>query len=111
MVVVIILFLVSWYFKAGALDGTDDNYILHGFLITFAAFLTLAVMSFLYQDNPFYKFAEHLFVGVSAAFWMCMGFWTTIVQNLIPRLSTTLADFFEVPQQEGGLELYFTLKL
>jgi len=31
-----------------------------------AAFLTLSIFSFLYKDNPFYKFAEHLMVGVSA---------------------------------------------
>jgi hypothetical protein len=30
-----------------------------------SAFLTLCIFSFLYKDNPFYKFAEHLFVGVS----------------------------------------------
>ena len=30
-----------------------------------AAILTLAVFSFLYRENPFYRFAEHLFVGVS----------------------------------------------
>lgn len=33
-----------------------------------AAGLTLAFFSFLYKDNPFYKFAEHLYVGVSAGF-------------------------------------------
>jgi hypothetical protein len=33
-----------------------------------AAGLTLAIFSFLYKDNPFYKMAEHLYVGVSAAF-------------------------------------------
>lgn len=33
-----------------------------------AAGLTLAIISFLYRDNPAYKFAEHLYVGVSAAF-------------------------------------------
>jgi hypothetical protein len=27
--------------------------------------LTLCIYSFLYKDNPFFKFAEHLFVGVS----------------------------------------------
>ena len=41
------------------------------------AFLTLCILSFLYKDNPFYKFAEHLFIGISAAYWMVMGFWTT----------------------------------
>jgi len=59
---------------------------LKGFYITFGAFLTLCILSFLYKDNPFYKFAEHLFVGVSAAYWMCMGFWTTMIPNLIGRL-------------------------
>ncbi|MEO0230449.1 MAG: hypothetical protein ABIM31_05980 [candidate division WOR-3 bacterium] len=33
-----------------------------------AAFFTLAILSFLYKDNPFYKFAEHFYVGSSAAF-------------------------------------------
>src|SRR5438093_458334 len=31
-------------------------------------FFTLAVLSFLYRDNPIYRFAEHFFVGVAAAF-------------------------------------------
>lgn len=31
-------------------------------------FLSLAILSFLYKDNPFYKFAEHLFVGVSIGY-------------------------------------------
>ncbi|MBM3308181.1 MAG: hypothetical protein FJY74_07640 [Candidatus Eisenbacteria bacterium] len=35
-----------------------------------AGFLTLAILSFLYKDNPFYKFAEHLYVGVSAGYWV-----------------------------------------
>lgn len=33
-----------------------------------AAFLTLSIFSFLYKDNPFYKFAEHLLVGVSMGY-------------------------------------------
>lgn len=31
-------------------------------------FLTLSVFSFLYKDNPFYKIAEHTFVGVGTAY-------------------------------------------
>ena len=34
------------------------------------ALLTLCLYSFLYRDNPFYKFAEHLFVGMSAGYWV-----------------------------------------
>lgn len=33
-----------------------------------AAILTLFIFSFLYKDNPFYRFAEHLFVGVSLGY-------------------------------------------
>ena len=33
--------------------------------IWISALLSLSIMSFLYRDNPFYKFAEHLFVGVA----------------------------------------------
>ena len=54
--------------------------------IWFAAFLTLCIFSFLYRDNPFYKFAESLVVGVSAAYWMVVGFWDVIVPNLLGKL-------------------------
>lgn len=50
------------------------------------AALTLMVFSFLWRDNPFYKFAEHLFVGVSAGYWMVLGFWTTLWPNAVVKL-------------------------
>jgi hypothetical protein len=31
-------------------------------------FLTMCILSFLYGDNPFYKLAEHLFIGVSIGY-------------------------------------------
>jgi len=43
---------------------------LHTFGVWLAAFLTLAIMSFLYKDNVVYKLAEYLYVGVSAGFWL-----------------------------------------
>lgn len=61
-----------------------------GFWTWIAAFLTLCILSFLYDDNPFYKFAEHLFVGVSAAYWMVIGFWSVMVPNLLGRLWPSL---------------------
>ena len=45
-----------------------------------AVFLTLCIFSFLYRDNPFYRFAEHLFVGVSVGY----GIVLSIHQGLIP---------------------------
>ena len=37
-------------------------------IYTLAALLTICVFSFLWKDNPLYKFAEHLVVGVSAGY-------------------------------------------
>jgi len=51
-----------------------------------AAFLTLCIFSFLYGDNPFYKLAEAIFVGASAAYWMVVAFWNVLVPNLFARL-------------------------
>jgi hypothetical protein len=105
--VVVALFVISWIFKASSVSTEMDGYILHGFLVTLAAFLTLAIMSFMYKDNPYYKFAEHLFVGISAAYWMCMGFWSTVVGNLVPRLSEGLSNWFEVPYIESDYNFFF----
>ena len=105
--VVVVLFVLSWVFKAFSLVGEVDNNIVRAFLVTMSAFLTLAIFSFLYKDNPFYKFAEHLFVGVSAAFWMTQAFWSTIVGNLFPRLSEGLSTFFMVPYQSSAWNFTF----
>ncbi len=55
-----------------------------------AAFFTLAVLSFLYADNPFYKVAEAVVIGVSAAYWGCVGFWDAIIPKLVAGLLPTL---------------------
>jgi len=54
---------------------------------TFAAFLTLATFSFLYKDNPFYKFAEHLVVGTSAGYFVIILWHNGLVPNLFRRLA------------------------
>ena len=51
-----------------------------------ASFLTIGIFSYLYKDNPFYKIAEHVFVGVSAAYVAAISFWTQIYPNLLGRL-------------------------
>ncbi len=103
------IFIVSWVSKAGAFSEGQEVDLAEGFLVTLSAFLTLAIMSFLYKDNPYYKFAEHLFVGVSAAYWMCMGFWSTIVGNLFPRLSEGVSSFFQVPYIPWSYNFVFWL--
>jgi len=54
---------------------------------TFGAFLTLATFSFLYKDNPFYKIAEHLVVGVSAGYFVIILWHNALVPLLFQRLS------------------------
>ncbi len=111
---VIVLFIISWIIKISLLQEAGMDSLLSirdAFFITFAAFLTLAIFSFLYKDNPYYKFAEHLFVGISAAYWMCVGFWSTFVGNFIPKVSTTLSDFFEVPPKEFEIHYFVPLIL
>ncbi|MGH2668985.1 MAG: hypothetical protein ACRENJ_06210 [Candidatus Eiseniibacteriota bacterium] len=56
------------------------------FSVWLGALLTLCIFSFLYKDNPFYRFAEHLFVGVSAGYYIVLNFWTVIVPNLVEPL-------------------------
>jgi hypothetical protein len=55
-----------------------------------AALLTLCIFSFLWGDNPFYKFAEAVFVGVTAGYLMVVGFWTGIVDLLLGKLLPAL---------------------
>ena len=57
-----------------------------------AAFLTLCVFSFLYRDNPFYRFAEHLFVGASAGYLLAVQYQNVIVPNVwIPMTTSSSA--------------------
>jgi hypothetical protein len=49
--------------------------------------LTLCILSFLYGDNPVYKFAEHLYVGFSAAYWLIYVWHFTIKQMVIDPIS------------------------
>ena len=47
---------------------------------------TLSILSYLYKDNPFYKSAEHIFVGASAGYWAVTYFWTQVHPYLFGRL-------------------------
>ena len=55
-----------------------------------AAGLTLCIYSFLYKDNPFFKFAEHLFVGVSAGYLLTI----TFHDNFIPYVYDPMKSVF-----------------
>lgn len=78
-----------------------------------AAFLTLGIFSFLYRDNPIYKVCESVLVGVSAAYWMVYGFWSTLVPQLFAKLSPTLVKTYAMPSltPSANPELDFALAL
>jgi len=51
-----------------------------------AVFFTLSIFSFLYKDNPFYKLAEQVFVGLSAAYWLVYLFYSIMLPKLFNKL-------------------------
>ena len=57
-------------------------------------FLTFCVLSFLYKDNPFYKLAEHLFIGTSVGYLVIQQY----NDNLEPKLVDAMTELH-------GLEL------
>jgi len=77
--------------------------------LTLNGILTLMILSFLYKDNPFYKFAEHLFVGVSAAYWMVQGVWQTLMPNLIARITPGLVSSFMPEAADRAPEYHFII--
>lgn len=60
-----------------------------GFGVITAAGLSLALYSFLYKDNPLFKFAEHVFVGVAAAYTFGQVWFPTLYGEIIAPLFAT----------------------
>lgn len=76
-----------------------------------AALFTIFILSFLYRDNPLYKFAESVVVGVSAAYWMVVGFWDVIVPNLLGKLFPGVIRNWAMPGLEGHTEWTYIVPL
>jgi hypothetical protein len=62
---------------------------------TIGALLTLFIFSFLWRDNPFYKFAEHLFVGISLGYTIAITWQSTVYPSLFQPLF--MAPLSQVP--------------
>jgi hypothetical protein len=58
----------------------------HDIGVWIAALLTLGIFSFLYKDNPAYKLCEHLFVGVSAGYYVVLNYFSVVRPNLLDPL-------------------------
>jgi hypothetical protein len=76
-----------------------------------AAFFTLAIFSFLFGDNPAYKVAEAMVVGVSAAYWMVVGFWEVIVPNLLGKLMPGMIKAWSMPGLDAEPDLMYIVPL
>jgi hypothetical protein len=64
----------------------------HFFGIWIAATLSLFIYSFLYRDNPFYRFAESLYVGVSFGYYIGLEWNATLKKNLVTPLITDFSS-------------------
>ena len=53
------------------------------FQIWLRAYLILSLFSFLYKDNAFYKFSEHVFAGLSAGYYVGLIWQSVFLQQLI----------------------------
>uniref|UniRef100_A0A7C4LPP0 Uncharacterized protein n=1 Tax=Schlesneria paludicola TaxID=360056 RepID=A0A7C4LPP0_9PLAN len=62
-----------------------------------AALFTLSIFSYLYRDNVFYKLTEAIIVGVSAGYYMVVGFWDSIVKDLLASLWPSAARAWAMP--------------
>jgi len=71
------------------------------------AILTLGIFSFIYKDNPFYKFSEALFVRVSAGYWFVVTFW----QYFLPKLIDNLVLAYTVLTVEGKIDYHWVYLL
>lgn len=76
-----------------------------------AALCTLALFSFMYKDNPLYKLAEAVFIGVSAGYAMVIGFWSELVQNLLGRLVPGLMQATLLPGNDESPNPWYLVPL
>ena len=92
------------YLRAQAANPNQRNYVLslpRTISLWIAAFFTIAIFSFLYRDNPIYKFAEAVFVGLSAGYWMVIAFWDVLIPNLMGKVWPTMVQKWAMPGLTG----------
>jgi hypothetical protein len=78
---------------------TTSQIILQGI----AAFLTLCIFSFLYKDNPFYKFAERLVAGVATGYWTMLLFYTNFTDKVLTPIFVNGQFVYIIPAFLGVL--------
>lgn len=79
--------------------------------IWLGALLSLSLYSFLYKDNPFYKFTEHLFVGMSAGYWVIYNIKNVLIPNWWNNLVPAEGGFDPIWLIPGALALFMLLRV
>ena len=87
--------------KAMPSDSSYRFSVAHTIGLWVAALFTLATLSFVWRDNPIYKFTEAVIVGVSAAYWMTNALWATLVPQLVEPLFPATTKALFMPGAEG----------
>lgn len=73
-----------------------------GIGIWIASVLTLAIYSFLYRDNPIYRFSESLLIGISVGFLLVTTFDTTLLPKAFEPVGRGIIGIFE----SGGINSF-----
>jgi hypothetical protein len=60
-----------------------------------SALLTLAILSYLYKDNPLYKAAEYLFVGVASGYYLSIQWDNVLIPNLFQPVAAGVGGLFQ----------------
>ncbi len=79
----VLIFMVQDMVRAAASAqrGQGFDALFDRFIVGIAAICTILIYSFLYRENPFYRFLEHILVGLSVGYWT-MFTWTQVMDPL-----------------------------
>ncbi len=79
--------------------------------IWLAGLFTLAIFSFLWRDNPAYKIAEAVVVGVSAAYWMVVAFHSILLPNLFGKIWPDWIQSWAMPGLKENPNYWYIIPL
>ncbi|MBN1550612.1 hypothetical protein JW979_04045, partial [bacterium] len=57
-----------------------------------SALLTVSILTFLWRDNPFYRTAEHLYIGVANGYSITLIWYNVVLPNMIDPITTAFSQ-------------------
>lgn len=73
------------------------------------AFVTLAIFSFLYKDNPVYRLVESIFAGLSAGYYFGLVWDTVLMQQVVDPIKTDSSNLYLIIPALLGILLFSRL--